>query len=181
MNLLLFGISNVGKTTTGKIIAEMLNVSFYDMDEEIKRYYGITLEEFVSRGTIEQRDAKRGKILKELVQRPEHKVISLTPMSYSQHFKDVLKSKDVLAIELRDSAENIFDRLVFSDENDVIYVDDEYKMRHKKYYLSEINKDLEWYGGVYKCIKNKFDINNKAPKDVASQIIEIYELDKLFK
>lgn len=32
-----------------------------------------------------------------------------------------MKRKNVLAIEHRDTSQNIFDRLVFSDENDVIY------------------------------------------------------------
>lgn len=33
-NILLFGVSNVGKTTTGKIVAEKLGCSFYGIDGE---------------------------------------------------------------------------------------------------------------------------------------------------
>ena len=40
MNILLFGVSNVGKTTIGKIMAEKLGYSFYDLDDEVKKYYG---------------------------------------------------------------------------------------------------------------------------------------------
>ena len=47
MNILLFGISNVGKTTIGRIIAEKLGYDFYDLDEEIKKRYEMTLQEFV--------------------------------------------------------------------------------------------------------------------------------------
>lgn len=35
--------------------------------------------------------------------------------------------ENVIAIELQDSKEHIFERLVFSDENDNAYKDDEYK------------------------------------------------------
>lgn len=38
--------------------------------------------------------------------------------------------------------ENIFKRLVFSDENDVIYKDDDYKNAHKDHYLADIQEDL---------------------------------------
>ena len=34
--ILLFGVSNVGKTTTGRLLADQLNAKFYDLDEEIK-------------------------------------------------------------------------------------------------------------------------------------------------
>ena len=36
MNIMLFGISNVGKTTIGRIVADKLGYDFYDLDEEIK-------------------------------------------------------------------------------------------------------------------------------------------------
>ena len=38
MKILLFGVSNVGKTTVGKQLAERLGYMFYDLDEEIKKY-----------------------------------------------------------------------------------------------------------------------------------------------
>lgn len=48
MNIMLFGISCVGKTTVGKIMAEKLGYQFYDMDEETKKFYNCTLEDFVN-------------------------------------------------------------------------------------------------------------------------------------
>lgn len=52
MNILLFGVPNVGKTTTGKLLADRLGYDFHDIDEEIKQRYNITIEEFVGIGTI---------------------------------------------------------------------------------------------------------------------------------
>lgn len=39
MIILLFGISNVGKTETGKLLAKRLGYDFKDLDEEVKKYY----------------------------------------------------------------------------------------------------------------------------------------------
>ena len=43
MVIMLFGISNVGKTVTGAKLAEKLKYSFLDLDEEIKKRFQITL------------------------------------------------------------------------------------------------------------------------------------------
>ena len=43
---------------------------------------------------------------------------------------------DVLAIDLLDTPEHIFERLVFSNEEDEVYEDNEYKNAHKNYYMS---------------------------------------------
>ena len=40
MRLLIWGISNVGKTTIGKELAKKINCKFYDIDDEIIKIYG---------------------------------------------------------------------------------------------------------------------------------------------
>ena len=116
MNILLFGVSNVGKTTVGQIISDKLNIDFYDVDEEIKRKYKITLEEFVNMGTLEERDEKRGRVLRALLRKEADKVIAVTPMSYPEYFEKYIRRDDVIAVELRDTAENIFERLVIAED-----------------------------------------------------------------
>ena len=44
MKILLFGVSNVGKTTIGELLAERLDFKFYDLDEEVKTRFGMTLD-----------------------------------------------------------------------------------------------------------------------------------------
>lgn len=74
----MFGISNVGKSVTGELLASRLDYEFYDLDEEVN--------------------------------------IAITPLTYIDPIQHLFSEKDILAVELLDSAENIFDRPVFSDE-----------------------------------------------------------------
>lgn len=176
MNILLFGVSNVGKSVSGKLLADLIGYSFYDLDEEVKNDQNTTLEEFVSTGTLLERDTVRCRILNHLVCINGNKVIAVTPLSYIKDIRHLFSSPDVLCIELTDSAENIFDRLVFSDENDVIYKDDDYKNLHKDHYLKEIRADLDWYGAVYSDIRNRFHISGMSPEETAAELISQFHL-----
>ncbi len=178
MNILLFGISNVGKSVSGKLLADHLNCTFYDLDDEVKKDQNTTLEKFVSTGTLLERDAVRCRILNQLVCKTGNKVIAVTPLSYIEDIRSLFSSPDVMCIELTDSAENIFDRLVFSDENDVIYKDDDYKNLHREHYLKEIQADLDWYGSVYSDINHKFDISGMPSEEAVEKIIDQFHLCK---
>ncbi|MBN2796396.1 MAG: hypothetical protein JXR88_13375 [Clostridia bacterium] len=178
MNILLFGVSNVGKTITGELLSKSLEYDFYDLDVEIKKHLNTTLEVFVSTGTLQERDEIRCKLIHFLISKKGSKVIAISPLSYLQGIRPLLSLDDIFSIELMDTAENIFDRLVFSDENDIVYKDDEYKNKHRDYYLNEINKDLGWYKHVYRDIKNHFHISGRSPKEVAEALIEQYKFDQ---
>lgn len=177
MNILLFGVSNVGKSLTGELLASRLKYDFYDLDEEVKKELGITLEKFVSSGTLLERDLLRCDIINSLVSILSDKVIAVTPLSHISPIKHLFSLNNVFIIELLDSAENIFNRLVFSDENDNIYTDDEYKNLHKDYYLNEIQEDLKWYESVYSSIEHKFDMDGRDPAHVTEALIRQYQLD----
>lgn len=178
MKILLFGVSNVGKTTTGEILAERLGYTFYDLDEEVKAELHMTMEEFVHTANLRWRDHQRGNIIKKLLCSQEDMVLAVTPISYPENFKTELDRDDILSIELYDTPENIFSRLVFSDENDNLYKDDEYKNAHREYYLKDIQEDLYWYGQIYDemGIHDYIIVDNKPQEEVAEQIISQFHL-----
>lgn len=66
-NILLFDVLNVGKPVSGRLLAEHLNYMFYDLDDEVKKNLNTTLEEFISTGTLSERDAVRCCVLNHLV------------------------------------------------------------------------------------------------------------------
>lgn len=76
MKIILFGVSNVGKTTMGTRLAERLGYSFYDLDEEVKREFHTTLEAFVHMGSLCWRDQKRGRIIKKILSINENMVFA---------------------------------------------------------------------------------------------------------
>ena len=108
----------------------------------------------------------------------EDVVFAISPISYIESFKTNIISDDNLLIELYDTPENIFSRLIFSDENDEIYTDDNYKNANKDYYMREIQADLDWYGMVNAKIgiHNRVFVNNKSPEEVVDRIIMEYNL-----
>lgn len=180
MKILLFGISNVGKTTIGTILAKELEYSFYDLDEEVKKEFQMTLEEFVHTENLRWRDQKRGRIIKKIISKEENMVFVISPISYTDNFGKRITEDDILSIELVDTPANIFDRLVFSDIDDTIYKDDDYKNQRRDYYMSDIKADLEWYGNVYSKIgiKNRFEMNNDSPKTAVKRLIKEYGLSE---
>ena len=107
--------------------------------------------------------------------------VQLRTMHYPDNFKSRIKNADVLAVELIDTAENIFDRLIFSDENDNLYEDNDYKELHRDYFLSDIQEDIEWYGTVYSQIgiTNRFKIQNESPEQVVERMILEYNLENI--
>jgi shikimate kinase len=173
MIIMLFGISNVGKTVTGEKLAQKLNYSFLDMDEEIKKRFQTTLEKFMQDHPISyERGQIKGKLLKDLMKEyKDNIVIAVSPIFYAKHFNSVLNIEKVIAIELQDSVEHIYERIVFSDENDNIYKDEVYKVEHRDYYMRDIYEDIEYVKKVFKKVENKYFIDNRSLDQVVAELI----------
>lgn len=178
MNLILFGVSNVGKSVTGQLLATKLGFNFYDLDDELIKYMGIPLEEFVHTGSLAWRDQIRCHLINRITQTKTNKVLAVTPLSYIGGIRHLFFSDDTLSVLLQDSPQHIFDRLVFSDENDHIYKDDEYKNRNCDYYISEIQKDISWYERIYFEIECRFNMDGNSPEVVVDQLIKTYHLNQ---
>lgn len=177
MKILLFGVSCVGKTTTGKLLAERLSWSFYDLDSEVKTRKGTTIEDFVKSAPLRERDRIRGEIIREILALDENLVLAVTPISYPEHFSDALGADGIILIELWDTPYHIFQRLVFSDEDDNVYSDEKYKNAHKTHYMRVIRKDLDYYGKIYSSLgAERFNINNAPPEKVVDSIITRYSI-----
>jgi shikimate kinase len=173
MVIMLFGISGVGKTVTGKMISEKLKCSFFDLDEEIKVRYQITLNEFMNEVPYSYERGKiKGKILKDLLEEHnDNMVIAVSPIFYARFFNSLIDLKQVIAIELQDKEEYIFDRMVFSDESDNVYKDDAYKEQHREYYLKDIHGDIIHARTLFKKIKNKYFMNGRSTDQVVDDLL----------
>lgn len=182
MVILIFGVSNVGKTVVGKKLAERLNYQFFDLDDEIKRTFDTTLEEFMkSNRWSDERYKKKGIVLKNIiVDNGDDMVIAVSPIFDSKYFNSLLDLNQVIAVELQDTEEHIFERLVFSDEDDNIYFDEEYKLDHMDYYLCDIHEDILVLKEIFEKIQWKYFVDNKPIEQVADELFELLS-DKVRK
>ena len=121
MIIYLVGISCVGKTTIGKLLAEKINYSFFDLDEEIENYYQKPIERvqdecFSMNGYRE----KGSVVLDMLFSKKIDCVIAGTPsglkFSYLQVYRKY-KDKCLVSVCLNDSFENVLERLTFYDKD----------------------------------------------------------------
>jgi len=111
MVILLFGVTGVGKTVTGKLLASKMKFAFYDMDKEIKKRYKMTLDRFMEEYPYPYERGKiKGRLLKDLMQENiGNMVIAVSPIFYSRFFNPLIKLDNVVAIELQDSVEHLFE------------------------------------------------------------------------
>ena len=176
MKILLFGITNVGKSTIGKFLSEKLNYEFDDLDEEIKRRYG-KIDTFRNKYPwTYERHKERGKILSDIVNKYEdNAVIAVSSIFYVRCFSKLLEDENILAIELQDKLENILKRLVYADEDDNVFPLEITTEKERKYYLSEIKKDITFFKRTYAKITNKFDMNGEDPETVTERLAKYIE------
>ena len=114
----------------------------------------------------------KGKILRDLLNEyKDNLVIAVSPIFHARYFNSILNMERVIAIELQDSEEHIFERLVFSDENDNVYKDDAYKEKHKDYYMRDIHEDIVYVKRVFEKIENKYFINNRPVNQVVDDLL----------
>lgn len=182
MKILIFGISCIGKTSVGKLLAKKMNCRFIDLDDVNIQRYG-SIEAFQSAfPNLYNRMMAQIETLHNLIDEDdEDMVIAVTPLAYADGLnEEILPLENVIAFELKDEPKHIFDRLLFTDENDVVLEDNEaYKMRYAAYYLKEIKEDLAYYGKVYEKVKYKIYLDGKSAQAGADMIYQcIRELKK---
>ena len=123
---------------------------------------------------------QRGNILKEVVNKyKDNVVIAVSPIFYEEFFDDVISQYNVLTIELRDSPENILERLVYADENDEIHPLIIKTKAERNYYLKDIKEDIKYYQRVYKKIESKFDMQGEKPEEVTKRLLEYIKFKKI--
>ena len=174
MIIYLVGISCVGKTTIGKMLAEKIGYSFFDLDEEIQNHYKKPIERIQDEClTMNGYREKASIVLDKLFSRNVDSVISGTPsglkFSYLQVYKQH-KDKDLFSICLNDSFENILDRLTFYDK-DSNPIDEKLDETKKKRYLKEIRADYNYFKDSYKRADFQINIYDMKLEKIPEMII----------
>lgn len=183
MIIYLVGISCVGKTTIGKMLAEKINFSFFDLDEEIQNFYKKPIERIQDECfSMNEYRKKASIVLDNLFSKEINSVISGTPSglkySYLQVYRKHKLDKDLYSIHIKDSFENILERLTFYDK-DSNPIQEKLDDSKKKRYLKEIKADYNYFRDSYNRADFKIDIKNVPLNDIPDLIID--ELKKSIK
>lgn len=181
MIIYLVGISCIGKTTIGKMLADKTGYSFFDLDEEIQDYYKKPIERIQDEClTMNGYREKASIVLDKLFSKNIDSVISGTPsglkFSYLQVYKRH-KNKKLISICLNDSFKNVLDRLTFfdKDSNPITERLDESKKRR---YLKEIRADYNFFKDSYKRADFQVNIEDVSLDNIPELIMKTIEMNE---
>jgi shikimate kinase len=112
MKIILIGYMGSGKSTIGKLLSELLNVPFYDLDHLIETSLNLKINEiFEQKGELFFRKKER-EILIEFLNSTENYVLALgggTPCYYDNF--DLYQFPNIHSIYLKASVSTLLDRL----------------------------------------------------------------------
>ena len=159
MKLLIWGVSNVGKTTIGEALAKQLNCKFYDVDEEIINIYG-SIDNFqeIFPNDYDRFDEKEEIMLKIINEEKDSFIMAVSPIFSASVIENLLLT-NTKSIEIIDTPEAIFDRLILEGDDAL-----EYKEKHKEHYMRVIKWDQTASYDLFKDIP-KVNMNNHNIND----------------
>ena len=181
MIIYLTGASCVGKTTIGKMLAEKLKYSFFDVDEEVEKYYQKPIEriqdECYSMNGFRE---KANVVLDKILSNNDNTVISGTPaglkFSFLQVYKKHKKRKDIISIHIKDTPENILERLTFFDK-DSNPINENLDESKKKIYLREITADFNYFKDSYERADLQVNIEYLKLKSIPNLITKVSHIN----
>ena len=172
MRIFLAGISCVGKTTVGTHLAALRRVPFFDLDDEIERFFqrpiGRLQAECLRRNSYHQKAAK---VLKGLLAQQDalECVIALPPSGLMDSYWKVVTTAKGIVVVLTDLPENIVERLAFFDQDsrpvERILSDSE-----KRLYVGEVKKDMAYFRRSYQKADLSVDIAGFGPHEAAAKV-----------
>lgn len=141
MRLLIWGVGNIGKTSVGRLLAKKLNIKFYDVDEDfiLRDYPCIDFFQYQFSTREERYNAKADYMQTLLEQEKDDFVLAVSPIYSVFAVNRILKIKDVINIEITDTVQAIYDRLVFEDLDPEETL--QYKEERKYHYIRDIIND----------------------------------------
>lgn len=177
MKILIFGMGNIGKSTVGELLAKKIGYDFIDMDTKIKEKYGTMLGFQDEYNDQYERDELRAEMISSWIQENENVVIALSPIAYLDAYEDFFEDSDIICFDLTDRTENIFKRLVFTDDNDnLLHIPQSYLNKHKAYYMREIQANFDYFHTLYASKMDSISMDGKSLDEIVEDICQKYKL-----
>ena len=145
----LVGVSCVGTTTIGRILADRRGWPFFDLDDEIERHVGISIERLQARFlTSYDYRTDCAVVLERIATANPDCVITLPPSGLRDAFLRVVRRMPGVTVAVHDAPENILERITFYD------IDSRRMEKHltgeeRILYLKEVKADISYFKRSY--------------------------------
>jgi shikimate kinase len=170
MRALLVGVSCVGKTTIGPILARRLGCSSFDFDAEVEKHFETSIERLKARLFTEHSyRLECSVVLERIVATHPDCVIAMPPSGLRDAYLRVLRKFRSLAVVIEDTPENILERLTFYDI-DSKPIEKQLTVEEKRRYLREIKKEATYFRASYRRAALRADIAGLDPEAAAQMI-----------
>lgn len=175
MKIIIVGVSCVGKSTIGKILADKIGYKFFDFDFEVENYFNshitfLKREYPFERTYREKVSVVLSKILKE---NNDNFILAMPPSGLMDHYWRIIKrDESLITIALRDKAKNILKRITFYDDYSKP-MESPVTKDNEKHYLKEISLDIEYFGRSYKKAKIQKNIDGKSAIQIADELKDL--------
>ena len=174
IRIYLVGVSDVGKSTIGKLLAMELDFVFYDFDKEIEKYFGKPIECIQENFLFPYSYREETRIvLRELLNKKGNSVIASCPSGlrdvYLREYKKSRENKEntLISIHISDKPENILERITFYDKESML-LNKKLSEKEKRLYLKKIKKEITFF--------NKF--NNRADYEFNREGLKLDKIPK---
>jgi shikimate kinase len=145
----LVGVSCVGTTTVGRILADRRGWPFFDLDDEIERHFGTSIERLQARFLTGYSYRKEcAVVLDRIATANSDCVIALPPSGLRDAFLRVVRRVPGVTVAIHDTPENIMERITFYDI-DSRRIEKHLTDEERRLYLKEIKADISYFKRSY--------------------------------
>lgn len=162
MTLLLAGLKGVGKTTCGKLIAELLDREFYDTDQMLVQKFDMPLSDLYKELTEEGFCDEEAKVLEDLKSR-RGVVIALGGSALLSRRAQEIASEMGSLVYLHAELETLIERVTHSLNNDAGDIAGSFKQIYS-----------ERHPLFCRICQYRIDVDSKTPPEVAHTILNFY-------
>jgi shikimate kinase len=170
--IFLTGVSCVGKTTIGARLATLLGRPFVNLDTEIERFFGTSIERLQNRCLTSYSYRKEAsKALRQVLADlgTDTAVIDLPPSGLMDSYWRVVKTVPSIIVVLEDEPENILARVTFYDIDSTL-VSKRLTASEKRHYLQEIKDDMSYFRRPYQRAHIHVSLAGLGPETAALKV-----------
>ena len=173
MRVSLVGVSCVGTTTIGRILAYRRGCPFFDLDEEVERHFGLSIERLQARFLTGYSYRKEcAAVLERVATANPDCVIALPPSGLRDAFLRVVRRVPGVTVAVHDTPENILERITFYDI-DSRRIEKHLTGEERILYLKEIKADISYFKRSYERADLQVTITGLDPEASAAAIVAV--------